>query len=266
MTTRREFFKKGILAGAGMALLNNSFGTEANLAVQHKTLNAEPGTDFILPPLPYAYDALEPFIDKQTMELHHTKHHQAYVNNLNKALSSFTTSNTISLEEICKNVSKYNMISIQDKGQQSSHYVVRNNAGGHYNHSLFWKAMKPNVGSVLSPASTNEPSGKIGDLIRSTFDSYDNFKTKFSETAMKIFGSGWAWLVINKDGKLEIGSTANQDNPLMDVSEFKGTPVIGLDIWEHAYYLKYQNKRIDYILNWWNVVNWEEANKRFEVK
>ncbi|MBI3501877.1 MAG: superoxide dismutase [Bacteroidetes bacterium] len=207
---------------------------------------------FTLPLLPYAYDALEPFIDKQTMELHHTKHHQAYVDKLNKALADAKLSG-LSLDEICKNVSKYSA-------------AVRNNGGGHYNHSLFWKWMKPNKGSVLSPSSANEPSGKLNDIIKSTFTSFDNFKTKFSETATKVFGSGWAWLVINKDGKLEIGSTPNQDNPLMDISELKGNLILGLDVWEHAYYLKYQNKRADYISNWWNVVNWEEAQKKFEGK
>ena len=253
MTTRREFFKKGILAGAGLALLNNSFGTENNLAPEHETLNLEGITDFILPPLPYAYDALEPFIDKQTMEIHHTKHHQAYVDKLNKALADLKVSG-LTLEDICKNVSKYPV-------------AVRNNAGGHYNHSLFWKLMKPNTGSVLSPSSANEPTGKIGDAIKSTFESFANFKTKFSEKGMSIFGSGWAWLVVNKDGKLEIGSTPNQDNPLMqDISEFKGNPILGLDVWEHAYYLKYQNKRAEYVNSWWNIVNWEEVSKCFESK
>jgi len=245
MSTRREFFKKGILAGAGIALLSKSFGNEIISGIPEDNM-------FVLPPLPYGYDALEPFIDKQTMELHHTKHHQAYVDKLNKALTDGKVSG-VSLEDICKNVSKYSS-------------AVRNNGGGHYNHSMFWKGMKPNAGSVLSPSSTNEPSGKLGDAIKSTFDSFANFKTKFSETAMKVFGSGWVWLVINMDGKPEIGSTPNQDNPLMDISELKGNPIIGLDVWEHAYYLKYHNKRADYVSNWWNIVNWEEASKRFDGK
>jgi len=246
MTTRREFFKKGILAGAGIALLNKSFSKE--------TLSmTEPGIPediFKLDPLPYAYDALEPYIDKQTMEIHHDKHHQAYVDKLNKAVLDAKITG-VSLDDICKNVSKYPV-------------AVRNNGGGHYNHTMFWKGMKPNAASVLSPANQNEPSGKLGDAIKSVFDSFANFKTKFSETGTKVFGSGWAWLVINKDGKLEIGSTPNQDNPIMDISEFKGNPILALDVWEHAYYLKYQNKRADYISNWWNIVNWEEAAKRFE--
>ena len=252
MSTRREFFKKGILAGAGIALLNKSFAKPARSAGGEVLSGIPEDNTFALPALPYGYDALEPFIDKQTMELHHAKHHQTYVDKLNKALTDGKVSG-ISLDDICKNVSKYSP-------------AIRNNGGGHYNHSMFWKGMKPNAGTVLSPSNQNEPAGKIGDAIKSTFESFANFKTKFSETAMKVFGSGWAWLVINKDGKLEIGSTPNQDNPLMDVSEFKGNPIIGLDVWEHAYYLKYQNKRADYISNWWNIVNWEEASRHFEGK
>ena len=244
---RRDFLKKVTLAGVGITLINKSFAQNTQV-VEPQTSNLKPQTDFILPPLPYAYDALEPFIDKQTMELHHVKHHQAYVDKLNKALTDAKISGA-SLEDICKNISKYPA-------------PVRNNGGGHYNHSMFWKGMKANPGSVLSPASANEPSGKLGDALKSTFDSFANFKTKFSETAMKVFGSGWAWLILNKDGKLEIGSTPNQDNPLMDIAELKGNPILGLDVWEHAYYLKYQNKRTDYISNWWNIVNWEEAQKK----
>ena len=246
---RRDFLKKVALASAGLALLNNSFGKENNLKISS---GIPEDNMFTLPPLPYAFDALEPFIDKQTMELHHDKHHQAYVDKLNKALADAKVSG-VSLDDICKNISRYPV-------------AVRNNGGGHYNHSMFWKGMKQNAGSVLAPASSNEPLGKLGDAIKSTFDSFANFKTKYSETAMKIFGSGWTWLVINKEGKLEIGSTPNQDNPLMDISEFRGNPILGLDIWEHAYYLKYQNKRADYVANWWNIVNWEEASKRFEQK
>jgi len=252
MTTRREFFKKGILTGAGLTLLNHSFGKETDLDVQSETLNRKPETDFTLPPLPYEYNALEPFIDKQTMEIHHTKHHKTYVDKLNSAMADKKNSG-ITLEKILKDISEF-----PD--------VVRNNAGGHYNHSMFWKLMKPNTGSVLSPSATNELSGKLGNSIKSTFDSFENFKTKFSEAAMKVFGSGWAWLVINKEGKLEVGSTPNQDNPLMNVSGLRGIPILGLDVWEHAYYLKYQNKRTDYIANWWNILNWEEANRRFEEK
>lgn len=247
MTTRREFFKKGILAGAGFALINSAFASESSNAV---TSNEQSAIGFTLPALPYGYDALEPFIDKQTMEIHHTKHHQAYVDKLNKALTEANI-HGIAIDDICKDVSKYSI-------------AVRNNGGGHYNHSMFWKSMKPNSGSVLSPSSANEPTGKLAEAINSAFGSYSNFKAKFGEKALATFGSGWAWLVINKEGKPEIGSTPNQDNPLMDIAEFKGKPILGLDVWEHAYYLKYQNKRADYINAWWSLVNWEEAAKRFE--
>lgn len=195
---------------------------------------------FELPALPYGYDALEPYIDKMTMEIHHDKHHAAYVNNLNKAVEG-TEMATKTLDELVMNVSKYPM-------------AVRNNGGGHWNHSLFWTLMKKNGGG--------EPTGPLADAIKSSFGSFGEFKTQFSNAGATRFGSGWAWLVV-QNGKLVIGSTPNQDNPLMDVSDLKGTPVLGLDVWEHAYYLKYQNKRPEYIENWWNVINWAEASKRF---
>jgi Fe-Mn family superoxide dismutase len=195
---------------------------------------------FELPPLPYGYDALEPYIDKMTMEIHHDKHHQGYVTNLNKAVEG-TEMATKTLDELVINVSKYPV-------------AVRNNGGGHWNHSLFWTLMKQNGGG--------EPTGALADAIKSSFGSFAEFKTQFGTAAGTRFGSGWAWLVV-QNGKLVIGSTPNQDNPLMDVSDFKGTPVLGLDVWEHAYYLKYQNRRPEYIENWWNVINWAEASKRF---
>jgi superoxide dismutase, Fe-Mn family len=195
---------------------------------------------FELPALPYGYDALEPYIDKMTMEIHHDKHHAAYVNNLNKAVEG-TEMATKTLDELIMNISKYPM-------------AVRNNGGGHWNHSLFWTLMKKNGGG--------EPTGPLADSIKSSFGSFDEFKKQFSNAGATRFGSGWAWLVV-QNGKLAIGSTPNQDNPLMDISDFKGTPVLGLDVWEHAYYLKYQNKRPEYIENWWNVINWAEASKRF---
>lgn len=194
---------------------------------------------FELPKLPYGYDALEPVIDKMTMEIHHTKHHQAYVTNLNNAIAG-TEMEGKSLEELMANISKYPM-------------AVRNNGGGHYNHSLFWNLMKQG-GSA--------PSGALLEAINSTFNSVDEFKEKFNAAAMTRFGSGWAWLVVS-GGKLVISSTPNQDNPLMDVADVKGTPLLGLDVWEHAYYLKYQNRRNEYVGNWWNVVNWDEVSKRF---
>jgi superoxide dismutase, Fe-Mn family len=195
---------------------------------------------FELPKLPYAYNALEPHIDAKTMEIHHTKHHQAYVTNLNNAIAG-SDAEKQSIEEICRNISKHSA-------------AVRNNGGGHYNHSLFWTIMKPNGGG--------EPTGAIADAIKSAFGSFDEFKKQFANAGATRFGSGWAWLVSN-GGKLSIGSTPNQDNPLMDVADIKGTPVLGLDVWEHAYYLNYQNRRPDYIAAFWNVINWDDVNRRF---
>ena len=188
---------------------------------------------FELPALPYAFDALEPQIDKQTMELHHNKHHQAYVTNLNKALEGNPAANS-TIEEILHKVSTFPV-------------AVRNNGGGHYNHSLFWTMIGPHAGG--------EPTGNVAEAIKSAFGSYDEFKIKFADAATRRFGSGWAWLLV-KDGKLEITSTPNQDNPLMDLAEVKGAPVLALDVWEHAYYLHYQNRRPDYIAAFFNVINW----------
>lgn len=196
---------------------------------------------FTLPALPYAFNALEPHIDARTMEIHHGKHHNAYVTNLNSAIAG-TDAEKLSIEDICKNISKYPV-------------AVRNNGGGHYNHSLFWTIMGPNTGG--------EPSGSLADAMNATFGNFNEFKTKFAAAAAGRFGSGWAWLIVDGSGKLSITSTPNQDNPLMDVAESKGTPVLGLDVWEHAYYLHYQNRRPDYITAWWNVVNWNEVAKRF---
>jgi Fe-Mn family superoxide dismutase len=195
---------------------------------------------FNLPELPYSYDALEPYIDAQTMEIHFTKHHAGYVNNLNNAVAGSDLEGK-SLEELLPNIS-------------SLPVAVRNNGGGHFNHSLFW--------SIMGKGKGGNPSGKLGDDINATFGSFDNFKTEFSKAAATRFGSGWAWLLV-KDGKLVISSTPNQDNPLMDVAEVKGTPVLGLDVWEHAYYLKYQNRRPEYIENFFNVVNWDAVADRY---
>ena len=196
---------------------------------------------FTLPALPYAANALEPHIDVRTMEIHHGKHHNAYVTNLNNALAG-KPEESQSIEEICKNISKFPM-------------PVRNNGGGHFNHSLFWTIMGPNAGGA--------PKGALADAINSAFGNFDEFKTKFNTAATGRFGSGWAWLIKDSSGKLAITSTPNQDNPLMDVAEVKGTPILGLDVWEHAYYLNYQNRRPDYCTAWWNVVNWNEVAKRF---
>jgi Fe-Mn family superoxide dismutase len=196
---------------------------------------------FELPALDYAFNALEPHIDARTMEIHHGKHHQAYVNNLNNALKDNAAALSSGLEEIIRNISKYSP-------------AVRNNGGGHWNHSMFWKVMSPNGGGT--------PSGDLGTAITATFGSFDAMREQFNQAAATRFGSGWAWLVVH-DGKLVITSTPNQDNPLMDIAEVKGTPILGLDVWEHAYYLHYQNRRPDYIGAFWNVVNWEEVSRRY---
>jgi superoxide dismutase, Fe-Mn family len=195
---------------------------------------------FELPPLPYAYDALEPNIDKATMEIYHTKHHNAYVTNLNKAIEGTELAGK-SIEEILKNISK-------------AAPAVRNNGGGHYNHSLFW--------TIMSPKGGGKPTGDLAAAIDKKFGSFEKFKEEFSNAGATRFGSGWAWLIVN-NGNVEVCSTPNQDNPLMDLAEKKGTPVLGMDVWEHAYYLKYQNRRPDYIAAFWNVVDWTAVGKRF---
>lgn len=197
---------------------------------------------FTLPALPYATDALEPHIDKMTMEIHHGKHHQAYVTNLNKALEGKPEANS-PIEDIIKNVSKFPP-------------AVRNNGGGHFNHTMFWTLLSPNGGG--------EPSGELATAINSAFGSFADFKTKFAEAGATRFGSGWAWLTVGADKKLQVSSTPNQDNPLMDIAEVKGTPILGMDVWEHAYYLKYQNRRPDYIAAFWNVVNWNHVTELYK--
>jgi Fe-Mn family superoxide dismutase len=195
---------------------------------------------FTLPPLPYAFNALEPYIDAQTMQIHHDKHHQAYVDNLNKAIAGTEHENK-SLEELIASAGKISP-------------PVRNNGGGHWNHSFFWEILG---------AGGGQPSGKLADSINSTFGSLDALKEKVNTAGATRFGSGWAWLIV-KDGKLEVTSTPNQDNPLMDVAEVKGTPILGIDVWEHAYYLKYQNKRPDYLKEIWNVINWSKVAEHFD--
>lgn len=201
--------------------------------------------EFILPNLPYAYDALEPHIDAQTMEIHHQKHHGAYLTNLKNALEKYPDIAAKPFEEILGSI-----------GQLPAEIrtAVRNNGGGHWNHSFFWPLMSPKGGG--------EPVGALAQAIRETFGSFAAFQEQFAAAGMGRFGSGWAWLVWH-EGKLIIGSTPNQDNPLMDVSELRGRPILGLDVWEHAYYLRYQNRRADYIKAWWNVVNWQKAEEHF---
>ncbi|CAM3808405.1 superoxide dismutase [Mesobacillus zeae] len=196
---------------------------------------------FELPQLPYAYDALEPNIDKETMNIHHTKHHNTYVTNLNNALEGNTELSSKSVEEVISNL---------DSVPEAVRTAVRNNGGGHANHSLFWQILSPNGGG--------EPTGEIAEAINQKFGGFEGFKEEFAKAATTRFGSGWAWLAVN-NGELEVTSTPNQDSPLMDGK----TPVLGLDVWEHAYYLKYQNRRPEYINSFWNVINWDEVNKRY---
>lgn len=228
---RRNFLKTGAAVAAGVGVLGQLPLSAAPLA----------GTDgYSLPKLPYLYGSLEPFVDEQTMNIHHNMHHANYVAKLNKEASTWERYPAV--EDLCKNVSKYNT-------------AVRNNAGGHYNHSFFW--------SVMCPPGNNAIKGILADKLSKTFGSVDAFKAEFKKSAMAVFGSGWTWLVLTDSGDLKIGNTANQDNPLMDISSFKGTPIIAIDIWEHAYYLKHQNKRTDYVDAWWNVVNWQQAEKNY---
>lgn len=195
---------------------------------------------FELPKLDYDYKALEPHIDARTMEIHHTKHHNAYVTNLNNAIEG-TDAEKLNLEQIMANVSKYGP-------------AVRNNGGGHYNHTLFWQ--------IMSPQGGGNPSGDLANAINNSFGSFDKFKEEFNKAAATRFGSGWAWLIVH-DGGLMVTSSPNQDNPLMDLAEVKGTPILGLDVWEHAYYLNYQNRRPDYIGAFWNVINWKAVAEKF---
>jgi Fe-Mn family superoxide dismutase len=200
---------------------------------------------FTLPELPYPYEALEPHIDAETMHLHHDKHHQAYVNNLNAAIDKHPELAGKSVKELIKDLNAI---------PEDIRAAVRNNGGGHLNHKMFWKIMAPNGGG--------EPTGAIGDAIKSTFSGFNSFKEKFNDAGVKRFGSGWVWLVRTGSGGLEITSTPNQDNPISEGMH----PILGNDVWEHAYYLKYQNRRPEYLAAWWNVVNWDEVNKRFEKR
>jgi superoxide dismutase, Fe-Mn family len=197
---------------------------------------------FEVPPLPYGYDALEPYIDAETMHLHHDKHHAAYVNNLNAALKDQAQFASMDVDELMRHINDV---------PESIRTAVRNNGGGHSNHSMFWQIMGPNAGG--------SPTGELASAINSTFGSFDAFKAAFNDAGAKRFGSGWAWLILDRSGKLQVVSSANQDSPLMDGNY----PILGNDVWEHAYYLKYQNRRPDYLAAWWNVVNWDEVAKRY---
>lgn len=233
MSLNRRHFLVLLGASAGAFLLDSCASAETS----------PPRTSTIeLPPLPYPYDALEPHIDARTMQFHHDKHHAAYVNNLNKALDKYPELKNKTVEQLLQNL---------DNVPADIRTTVRNNGGGHVNHSMFWKIMKPNGGG--------EPTGEIATAINDNFGSFADFKKQFNEAGGGRFGSGWVWLVRNKNGKLEITTTANQDSPLMEGKY----PIFGNDVWEHAYYLKYQNRRPEYLEAWWNVVNWDEINQRF---
>jgi superoxide dismutase, Fe-Mn family len=230
---RRKFIKDSIVVTAGTVM-------GSSLLLKSEKVNGQSqALSFAQIPLPYAYNALEPNIDAMTMEIHYTKHHATYIKNINDAIKAENITATSEMD-FFSNVSKLSA-------------KARNNGGGAWNHNFFWQVMKP--------AGGGNPGGKVAEAINSGFGSIDKFKEQFAAAATTRFGSGWAWLVKDQ-GKLKIGSTPNQDNPLMDVSELKGTPLLCLDVWEHAYYLKYQNKRADYITNWWNTINWDEVAKR----
>lgn len=239
-TNRREFVQTAVRATVittvGVPFI--ACASKPNAETEETEKNTLPILKFSQTKLPYEYAALEPSIDAQTMDIHYNKHHAAYVKNVNEAIEAEKITFNTELE-FFSNTSKLSA-------------KARNNGGGVWNHNFFWQVMKPGGGT---------PSGKLADAINGSFESFEKFKEQFTTAAMTRFGSGWAWLV-NDNGKLKIGSTPNQDNPLMDISDFKGTPLLALDVWEHAYYLKYQNKRNEYVANWWNVVNWDEVVSR----
>lgn len=246
---KKSFSRRRFLATAGKAgMIAGLSGNALTALAQHAAAEQHSGSPAPIPwqqePLPYAFNALEPSIDARTMEIHFTKHAAGYAKSLAEAAEAEQVdTNKIKLEELLASVSKYSA-------------KMRNNAGGHYNHSLFWQLM-------TTPGKMVSPSAGLNSAIQRDFGSLEALKTKFDDAGKSRFGSGWAWVILNGDKKLSVVSTPNQDNPLMDISEVKGMPLFGLDVWEHAYYLKYQNKRADYISAWWNVLNWDFVNKRF---
>ena len=242
---RRDFLKTSLKGTLALTIGRSSMGSFIEPYSSTKNTLASPyQTGFDQQPLPYAYNALEDVIDTKTMEIHYTKHAAAYSKNVKEAVAAEGVDSKKSVEDILTDVSKYTA-------------KMRNNAGGHYNHEMFWQCMRPKQ-------NDNKPTGKLLAAIEKNFTSFTDFKTQLSNEGKNRFGSGWAWLYADKNKTLKVGSTPNQDNPLMDISEIKGFPLLGLDVWEHAYYLKYQNKRADYIENWWNVVNWDYVQQRFE--
>ncbi len=244
--SRRKFLKYGLATTAMVAV--GLEGVSSLFASNHNSTSAiksDLNTGFDQKPLPYQYDALEDCVDAMTMEIHYSKHAATYVKNLNDAAKLEAVDMSQSVDKLLESISKYSM-------------KLRNNAGGHYNHEMFWQCMRPKV-------ENNKPSGKLFNELESQFGGFDGFKKQFTDAGKNRFGSGWVWLCKDHSGKLVIGSTANQDNPLMDINamDIKGYPLLGLDVWEHAYYLKYQNKRADYIEKWWSLVNWDYVEKRF---
>ena len=246
---RRRFIKSTAAGTAALTFGLSGIGTllQSFDISKPKNFSGSPvSTGFDQTPLPYKYDALENVIDAMTMEIHYTKHAAAYAKNLNEAAAAEGVNTKKPLENLLAEISRYSP-------------KMRNNAGGHYNHEMFWQSMRPKK-------EDNKPAGKLSEAITGSFTSFANFKSLFSDAAKNRFGSGWAWLYRDHSGNLRIGSSPNQDNPLMDDADLKGFPVLGLDVWEHAYYLKYQNKRADYIENWWNVVNWDYVSQRFGME
>lgn len=245
-SSRRRFIAQTALAGMAFTGISGFAGCAGGAGEQK--VSGEAGgfpadTGFDQTPLPYAYDALEPVIDAATMELHYSRHAAGYAKNLQAAAGEENLDTSRPLEELLSNISRYST-------------KARNNGGGHYNHELFWK--------LMTPGGASTPSGRLMNAIERDFGSFDAFKTAFSEAGATRFGSGWAWLVADREWKLSVGSTPNQDNPLMDLSDFKGYPLLALDVWEHAYYLHYQNRRADYIAAWWQLVNWDLVSQRYE--
>lgn len=241
--TRRDFLANTAKTGLAIGLVGVGVTDTIASVIEVKSTNAF-ATGFSQNPLNYAYPALEPHIDARTMEIHYTKHAAAYATNLRDAAKEENVDTSKPLENVLTNISKYSV-------------KMRNNGGGHYNHELFWSIMAPNAGG--------KPEGKLMEAIVASFGSYETFVTQFENAAKGRFGSGWAWLSVTADKKLVVSSTPNQDNPLMDVAEVKGTPILGLDVWEHAYYLHYQNRRPDYVTAFWNVVNWKAVADRFNA-
>lgn len=244
---RRNFIANSARAGLAITVGAGMLNSLTSCSNTRKSTGGNSGgnTGFTQTPLPYAYSALEPVIDTMTMEIHYSKHAASYASNLQQAAQAEGVNTSKPLEDVLVNISKYST-------------KMRNNAGGHYNHELFWKSMRNKV-------SDNRPSGTLLQAIETAFGSFGNFKIQFAEAGRNRFGSGWAWLIKDANNALKVTSTPNQDNPLMDISDVKGFPLLGLDVWEHAYYLKYQNKRPDYIDNWWNVVNWDYVQQRFSL-